>query len=493
MTRPPNLLFVFTDEQRYDTMAAYGNTGIEMPNLNRLASQSVVFERAYVTQAVCTPSRATIMTGLYPHTNGCTENNIPLPADIPCFPEMLQPTKYATAYHGKWHLGDEIFRQHGFDEFRSIEDNYARYYGKGRDPEARSTYHHWLVENGFAPSRGTVFSRAETARFPEAYGKPAYLAQEASRYIREHRGEPFILYVNLLEPHMPFFGPRDDQYDPSEVSLPDNFEARPTETQPLKTRLFERAYYRRGHSGLPLRTEADWRQMIANYWGLCSLVDTHVGTILDTLSACGLDEHTIVVYTSDHGDMMGSHRLLAKCVSFEEAIRVPLLVRLPGQRAQVRLADPVSQVDLVPTLLDLMGQPIPDHLEGKSQRSRITGHADTPPDDVFIEWNGHNNGLGDVIGRVSIPESLRDLAAEDEIAAAITDPVRTVIAPDGWKFSYSPLGEHELYNLDDDPSETDNLATRPEMRPQMEALADKIRRWQERTGDKVDLPSFPAT
>jgi arylsulfatase A-like enzyme len=384
-----------------------------------------------------------------------------------------------------------VFCQHGFEEWRSIEDNYARFYGGDRDPEARSTYHHWLVEHGFAPSDGPVFSRAETARFAEAYGKPAYLAQEASRYIREHREEPFVLYVNFLEPHMPFFGPRDGQYDPAEVTLPDNFGARPTHAQPLKTRLFERAYYRQGHSGLPLRTEADWRQMIANYWGLCSLVDTHVGIILDTLSACGLDEHTIVVYTSDHGDMMGSHRLLAKCVHFEEAIRVPLLVHLPGQQEQIRFADPVSQVDLVPTLLDLMDQPIPDHLEGRSLLPRIEGQVDTPLDDVFVEWNGHNNGLGDVMGRVSIPESIRGLAPEPDIVATITDPVRTVITPDGWKLNYSPLGEHELYNLDDDPLETDNLAKRPGMRAQMEALADRIRRWQAQTDDKVNLPPFP--
>jgi arylsulfatase len=492
MTRSPNLLFIFTDEQRYDTMAAYGNEKIQMPNLNRLASQSIVFDRAYVTQPVCTPSRSTIMTGLYPHTTGCIENNVPLPANIPCFPEMLCPGAYATAYHGKWHLGDEIFCQHGFQEFRSIEDLYIEYYGEGRDPETRSTYHRWLVENGFSPTKGTIFDRGETARLPEAYGKPAYLAQEASRYIRQHQDEPFVLYVNFLEPHMPFFGPRDDQYDPAEVALPENFEACPAENQPLKARLFEQAYRRRGHSGLPLRSEADWRRMIANYWGLCSLVDTHVGTILDTLFACGLDEHTIVVYTSDHGDMMGSHRLLAKCVNFEEAIRVPLLIRLPGQHRQVHIAEPVSQIDLVPTLLNLMRQPIPDHLEGKSLRPRMEGTAQAPPGDVFVEWNGHNNGLGDMIGRVSIPEWMRDLAPESQIVRAITDPVRTVIAPDGWKLNYSPLGEHELYNLDDDPWETSNLAPRPEMRAQMEVLADRIRRWQERTGDGVDLPPFPA-
>jgi arylsulfatase len=486
--RPPNLLFIFTDEQRYDTMAAYGNHRIETPNLDRLASESVVFERAYVTQSVCTPSRSSIMTGLYPHSNGCLENNIPLPDEISCLPEMIAPGTYTTAYHGKWHLGDEIFCQHGFGEWRSIEDNYARYYSEGRDRDVRSTYHQWLIENRFEPRNGTIFGRGEAARLPEAYGKPAYLAREASRFVRQHAHRPFVLFVNFLEPHMPFFGPRDEQYDPASVALPPNFEARPGQDQPLKTRLFERAYLARGHSGLSLKTEADWRRMVANYWGLCSLVDTHVGTILDTLADCGLGENTIVVYTSDHGDMMGSHRLIAKCVAFEEAIRVPLLVRLPGQHAGARVETPVSQIDLVPTLLDLMGQPVPEGLEGASLRPQIEGRAETPPDDVFVEWNGHNNGLGDVIGQVSIPEPLRELATKGEIISAITDPLRTVITPDGWKLNCSPRGEHELYNLNEDPFETQNLAS-PERAPLMQALADRIRRWQERTGDTVALPS----
>lgn len=490
--KSPNLLFLFTDEQRADTMAAYGNTRIQTPNLNQLASQSIVFERAYVTQPVCTPSRASILTGLYPHTAGCTENNVPLPADVPCFPEMLSgghsTHEYVTAYHGKWHLGDEIFWQHGFDEWRSIEDNYGRYYSPGRDPDARSTYHAFLIENGFTPANGKRFGRGETTRLPEEFGKPAYLAREASRFIRENRDRPFVLFVNFLEPHMPFFGPRDDQHDADKVTLPANIDALPTADQPLKTRLFQRGYYERGHSGLPLRTEADWRRMIANYWGLCSLVDTHVGTILDTLAECGLDESTIVVYTSDHGDMMGSHRLLAKCVMFEEAARVPLLVRLPGQMACSRIRVPVSQIDLVPTLLDWMGQPIPEHVEGQSLRPLVEGQKDVPPRDVFVEWSGHNNGFGDMIGSVSVPEAMLQLATREEIIAAITDPVRTVITPDGWKFNCSPLGEHELYNLDEDPLETHNLATQEELRPLVEELAGRIRRWQERTADAVAIP-----
>ena len=484
--RPPNLLFLFTDEQRADTMAAYGNARIQTPNLNRLAAQSVVFERAYVTQPVCTPSRASMLTGLYPHTNGCIENNVPLAADVPCLPEMLGQAgdvEYATAYHGKWHLGDEIYPQHGFQEWRSIEDGYRKHYGTDLDPEARSTYHQFLIEHGFLPADGQYFSRAEATRLPEAFGKPAYLAREASRFIRENRDRPFVLYVNFLEPHMPFFGPRDDQHDPSQVTLPGNFDQPPTVDQPLKARLFQRAYYEQGHGDLALRNEADWRRMIANYWGLCSLVDTHVGTILETVEACGLDEQTIVVYTSDHGDMMGSHRLLAKCVMFEEAIWVPLLIRLPGQTTAKRVRAPVSQIDLVPTLLDLMGQPMPDQLQGQSLRPVLEGRTDVPLGDVFIEWNGHNNGFGDILGAVSVSEAMLRLASREEIVAAITDPVRTVITPEGWKFNHSPLGEHELYDLNQDPLETSNLVGREELRPQVQELIAKIRRWQEQTGD----------
>lgn len=486
----PNLLFIFTDEQRADTLAAYGNRRIQMPNLNRLAEQSVVFDQAYVTQPVCTPSRSSIMTGLYPHTSGLTENNLALPDEVPCLVELLdQPAEYVKGYYGKWHLGDEIFKQHGFDDWVGVEDNYIEYYSPKRDRDARCEYHHWLVANGFAPKNGSVFGRGEAARLPEAFGKPAFLGQEASRFIRENKDNPFILYVNFLEPHMPFFGPRDNQYSPDAVKLPGNFSDPPTADQPLKAQIYQKAYYERGHSGLPLKTEADWRRMIAHYWGLCSLVDTHVGRILDTLSECGLDDHTIVVYTSDHGDMMGSHRLIAKTVMFEEAVRVPFLVRLPGQRRSWRVRGPVSQVDIAPTLLDLLGQPVPSGLEGQSLRSAVEAGRDSAlQDDVFIEWSGHNNGFGDVIGQVVLPEGAEGLATPEQIAAAILDPVRTVITPDGWKLNYSPtLGEHELYNLAADPLEVNNLARRAEHRPRMRELAGRIVGWQQRTGDQVEV------
>lgn len=490
--RKPNLLFLYTDEQAAGTMAAYGNERIETPNLDRLAAESTVLERAYVSQPVCTPSRSTVLTGLYPHQSGCTENNLPLPPDVPCLPELGDLSDHRMAHFGKWHLGDEIFPQHGFAEWRSIEDGYRGYYGPERGRDAHSSYYHWLVEQGLEPRAGRdgsrSFPRGFCARLPEELGKPAYLAMEASRFIRDNRDRPFILYVNFLEPHMPYFGPRDDQYDPADIPLPPNFDAVPGPDQPLKLRLFQRHYELHGHSGLPLSSEANWRRMIANYWGLCSLVDTHMGTILDTLDECGLADNTIVIYTSDHGDMMGSHQLIAKCAQYEEAVRVPLMVRVPWlDSARGRRQAPVSQIDIVPTLLDLLDQPVPADLPGESWRPFLEGRSDFPQRDVVIEWNGPNNGLGDVVGKVSLPEHLLELASPQEAAAAITDPVRTVITPEGWKLNCSPLGEHELYDLADDPGETRNVVDDAGNRDVIHNLYDRLRAWQETVSDPVDL------
>ena len=131
--KKPNLLFLFTDEQRADTLGCYGNEFVQTPNLDRLAAESFVFENTYVTQSVCTPSRSSIMTGLYPHTCGCTANNIPLRSEIPCLPELVADPEYRTAHMGKWHLGDEIFPQHGFQEWETIEVVYAYRCRPGRD------------------------------------------------------------------------------------------------------------------------------------------------------------------------------------------------------------------------------------------------------------------------------------------------------------------------------------------------------------------------
>jgi len=358
-------------------MGAYGNDHVETPNLDRLAASGVRFDQAYCIQPVCTPSRSSILTGQYPHNTGCVTNNIPLSPETRCLPELVEFDDYATAYMGKWHLGNEQIAQHGFDEWVSIEDGYWEYYTDGALDPVESDYHDFLVENGFEPTNHSEahdldgFSREFAGDIPEAYSKPAFLAREATRFIEEHRDQPFILVVNTLWPHSPFDSQRDDRYDPESVPLPENFDHDGFENQPPKPRIL-----RRGIDEGVLRdpiddwegTEADWRELISNYWGCVDLIDTYFGEILDALDDYGLTEDTVTAYTSDHGDMMGSHRLWHKCVMFEEAVRVPLMIRFPEDLDRdVDTAErPVSQIDLVPTLLDAMGHTPPAQVDGSS-------------------------------------------------------------------------------------------------------------------------------
>jgi arylsulfatase A-like enzyme len=475
----PNLLFLFTDEQRQDTMRAYGNPCIRTPNLDALAEQGVVFTQAYVSQPVCTPSRATIMTGLYPHTCGCTANNVPLDEKVPTIAELFADRGYRFAYLGKWHLGDEVFAQHGFDHWVSMEDGYRKHYRPHRDRMQNCTYYHWLRERGFEPDlrdgEFSAFSRRKAIGLPAQFTKPAFLAQQTSQFIGENADQPFVIYVNFLEPHMPFTGPYDHLYDPDEIILPSNFDAPPHPDEPLKVRLRREHYRLHGMGGLDLTTEPGWRRLIANYWGLVTLVDEAVGQILGTLADCGLEDRTIVAFTSDHGDMMGSHRLLTKGVMFEEAVKVPLIMRMPQLPGAPRRAEcPVSQADLVPTLLDLMGQPIPPSLQGYSLKPLLEERRAPQEDHVFIEWNGSDS---DDQARAPGEKTAQDVR---KISGATS---RCVISPDGWKLNLSEADKCELYHLPSDPGETENLFYAGRREPLIAQLTDRIKRWQARTGD----------
>ena len=468
--RKPNLLFVWTDEQRADTMAVYGNRKIHAANLNRLAAESVVFRNAYVAQPVCTPNRSTVMTGLWPHTSGCTSNNVPLPADVPCLPEIVGDSDYRTAYMGKWHLGDEVYAQHGFEQWVSIEDGYSAYYGRGRDRKDRSDYHHFLIDRGYQPNSSNIFSRSFAAKRPIEHCKPKFLEMKACDFLREHRHEPFILNLNFLEPHMPFFGPLDDEHDPAAVDLPANYSDPLEDNEPLRYRAL-RDYYRRQYP-----TEDAFRQLIAKYWGLVTQVDRSVGAILDTLERLDLAENTIVVYTSDHGDMMGSHQMIAKTVMYEESARIPWLMRVPGSRKQQVIEDPVSHIDLVPTLLEMMGVSHDRPLPGHSLCPRIQG-GQLAEDHVFIQWNANSNGFR----KPKDP----DFATKEDLDRAVRANIRTAVSPDGWKLCLSDLDKSQLFNLKTDPGETANLFGSSEHREVIARLTGRIHQWQQSVADEV--------
>ncbi|MEX2262665.1 MAG: sulfatase-like hydrolase/transferase [Bryobacteraceae bacterium] len=458
----PNLLFVWTDEQRADTLAAYGNHRYRMPVLNELASRSIVFGRCYDAQPVCTPARSSVMTGQWPHTTGCVTNNIPLPRQTQAMPELLNDSAYRTAYIGKWHLGDEVFAQHGFQDWISIEDIYTSYFSPGRDASTRSSYHQFLAQLGYKPdAKDGKFSRGFAVRRRLDHCKPAFMAGEASRLIMERRNEPWMLNINFLEPHMPFYGPLNDLHDEAEAPVPANYPGDAVEREPERYRRTRGNQLENGFEGQNLKTRAGWQRLNRNYAGLCTQVDLAVGQILNALEASGQADNTIVVFTSDHGEQMGSHSLYGKGVLYEESVNVPLLLHVPfRQSRKIWVEPPVSQIDLVPTLLELMGKKPPESLPGESLLSYVNGTA-RQEDHVFIEWHTPPNGPN----------------------------ARAVVSPDGWKLGLYDKDNCLLFHRDDDPLEMRNLYYRDGSAPVIRRLRQKIEAWQKRVGDKQALPA----
>ncbi len=479
LPRKPNLIVFLPDQQRADTLAPYGRGRTHAPNLNKLASQATVFDRAYVTQPVCTPSRSSLMTGLWPHQSGCTENNQPLAANCQTLPELVADPDYRCAYFGKWHLGDEVFAQRGFHDWISIEDIYQDHFSAGREQGRISDYSRFLLEKGLkpdVPARGT-FSRKFASRLPIELSKPVFLERHACDFLERYRRQPFILFVSFLEPHTPYFGPLNNEHRPDEVEFDANVTHTFGEDLPLKYRLKQE-----GQAVEYGRTPEDFRPIKRNYMGLVTQIDRSIGGVLKKLDDLGLTDDTIVVHTSDHGDMMGSHRLFEKEVMFEESVRVPYLVRLPGQRRPNRIAPAVSHIDFVPTMLDLIGRPAHAQCAGRSLAPALRGEL-LRPKPVFLQWSP-KPGRNERVKKDSV------LASADDIARVCGESTRTVITADGWKLSLRDADRAELYHLPRDPGELRNLlpAAPAGVVPR---LASLVREWQKASGDKLELAAVP--
>src|SRR5215469_9612622 len=375
-----NLILFLPDQQRADTLACYGGVKVHAPNLNKLASESVVFERTYVTHPVCTPSRSSLMTGTWPHINGCTRNSVPLERRFRVFPELMQGQNYRTAYIGKWHLGENGPAGRGFQQWISTDDH--------------GDYIKFLISKGITPDKSNEdFSEVAISNLPIELSRPKFLERHACDFIEKYQRDPFILVVAFVEPHSPYNGPLNDVNPLDEVELDPTATLPENENAPLRYRLmreWQQAEALLDRERLPMQlffgiTPDEYCGIKQRYLGLVTLVDQSIGAILGCLKRYELNENTIVVHTSDHGDSLGAHHLFGKETMFEEATRVPWLIRFPGQTRQKIISHPVSHIDFVPTLLDLLGQPNHRQCAGKSLMSLV--HDETnPPRNVFLEW-----------------------------------------------------------------------------------------------------------
>ena len=274
-----------------------------------------------------------------------------------------------------------------------MEDNYLGHYSDPERRGERSSYHHFLVRNGFAPGGEKegerVFTRNFCAAMREPYTKAGFLGEEVSSYLRQYSGErPFLISVNFLEPHPPLFGPLNNRYEPEALSLPETFGEPPTPDIQWKARMRAEEFRTVGFKEHPLKTDWDWKRLKANYYGLVTMVDNAVGRILDALEASGQADNTIVAFTSDHGEMLGEHSLFKKGIMYEGAVRVPMFIRVPWLSSEQKMIEGrFSHIDLVPTLLDLMNQPVGSYLPGKSRVPVLRVEETLVDDDIFIQWN----------------------------------------------------------------------------------------------------------
>ena len=468
--RKPNLILFLPDQQRADTLACYGGIKVHAPNLNKLASESVVFERTYVTHPVCTPSRSSLMTGTWPHTNGCTRNSVPLDRRFRVFPELMEDRDYRTAYIGKWHLGEEGPAARGFHQWISTDDH--------------GDYTNFLISNGITPDKqNSRFSELAISNLPLDLSRPKFLEKHARKFIEEHQRDPFILVVGFVEPHSPYNGPLNNEHPLDQVELDLTATLPEGEDIPLRYRLmreWQQAEAVLDRERLPTQlffgiTPKEYRSIKQRYLGLVTLVDQSIGAILECLERFSLAENTIIAHTSDHGDNLGAHHLFGKETMFEEAARVPFLVRLPGQTQSKTIQQPVSHIDFVPTLLDLLGQPNHPQCAGKSLLPVI--NEDAAAGNVFLEWAPN---------RTKVKKGSR-LARRRAIKRAVDESTRTIVTADGWKLCLRDKDLNELYNLKEDPWETCNLYSDRQCASVISRLAGEIHRWQESAKDKLRI------
>jgi arylsulfatase A-like enzyme len=431
----PNVLFIITDQHTLSGMSCAGNKWVKTPALDSLASRGARFEKSYCTFPLCSPSRASQVTSLMPHQMGITSNkNKPtIPSSVATLGDMFRAAGYETQWAGKWHLPA------AFPGYMSA----AKASIPGFD----------VLRLEGAPPR----TRTDTA--PGLGGDPATV-DAAVKFLQQSHSRPFFLTVSILNPHDICEYPTKPEHFPKPEAgvelppLPANFDAI-TDEPSVIARIRERQY----GPGSPTASwgEKEWRTYIWVYHRLVETADGLIGQVLDALEKSGQADNTIVVYSSDHGEMTAAHKLRTKLFLYEEAVAVPLIVCPPGKSGKSVLDSThlVSGLDLFPTLCDYAGIKVADHAKilGKSLRPLIEQKPGAWRKYVVSEMGGTNSSR--------------------------------MVRSDRYKYVVYARGDkrEQLFDLDKDPAETKNLASQASLKTVLEEHRDYLNEWNKRTDD----------
>jgi choline-sulfatase len=423
---PPNLLVIMADQLAAQWLPAYGHPAAQTPALDALAEDGVVFESAYCASPLCAPSRAAMLTGQLPSHTEVYDNAAELRASVPTIAHRLRAAGYDTSLAGKMHFvgPDQL---HGFEE-RLTTDIYPADLDWTPDwglrPGERLPWYH-TMESVLRPG---VCEASMQMDYDEEVAFRA--ARKLRDLARRRPREPFFLVVSFTHPHDPWEvrAPYWDRYDRGAIELPTVGPIPPASADPHSVRLREMCDADRAAPD-----DEQVRTARHAYFAALSYVDERIGEVLSALRDGGLADDTIVVFTSDHGELLGERGLWYKMAFFEASSRVPLIVHAPGRLAAGRVAEPVSQLDIMPTLLDLAGVAVHDGLDGASLAPLLRGGAPAPrPRDVVSEY-----------------------FAEGVSAPAV------MIRRGDQKYIWCEGDPEQLYDLSEDPDELTNQAANP--------------------------------
>ena len=451
---PPNVLWICTDQQRFDTIAAHGFPHVRTPRLDAFAGEGVSFMRAYCQSPVCTPSRASFLTGRYPRTTRCRQNGQKIPDYERLLPRTFADRGYVCGLAGKLHLAS---CSDGRVEER-IDDGYEEFsWSHHPQPDwPENAYTQWLAKQGVSweelyAEPGTPYVKAG---IPTEYHQTTWAAERTIDFLSRHRDRPWFFSFNCFDPHHPFDPPQEylSQFDPEAMPLPKYRPGELTNKTEYQRKDSVWAHNEPGYFDVANMSDRDRREVTAAYAAMVALIDAQFGRILDALEATGQQDNTIVIFMSDHGEMLGDHGIYLKGPHFyEEAVRVPLIVRWPGRFSSgSQVSELVELLDLAPTLCDLAGIGSEPGYQGLSLRPLLEGAPLERPfrQDVFSEYYNawtHKRSYGSM------------LRNERE---------KMVV--------YHGAGEGEFYDLERDPDEFENLWGVLEYRDRQLALMNRL-------------------
>ncbi len=456
----PNIVFILTDQQRIDTIAACGFDYMETPNLDRLVRAGTYFNNMYVPSPSCSPSRASLFSGVYPHTNGVFRNDEPWTY---CWVSELAEAGYRCVNVGKMHTMP-IEGAFGFHERHVVEN-------KDRDhPDLPFYLDNWdkaLKIRGIdKPSRVSYRSRADYRDrlgafvwgLPEDLHPDVFVAQTACWWLERYNGdEPFFLQIGFPGPHPPYDPTQDylDRY--LDKPLPEPIRDYDLDAHPLPLRELRQNHYDNDHDAivhLPKPSKEQLHRQRAHYYANVSMIDTQIGAILDALEQRGVLDNTVIVFSSDHGDCLNDHGFSQKWNMYEQSVRVPALVSWPGHVAQGhRVDDPVSLMDIGPTILKLAGARVPCWMEAESLCGFLNAAPDARRLRVFCEH------------------------ADDKILEKTR--FMTMVREGRWKLvHFVDHAQGQLFDLEADPGERVNLWNNCAHQGTKQQLLDAILNWR---------------